>query len=74
MFDQIELTKVQGSIDIVLVGAGVGSVYVLVQLAPLNTACLDIGLALSTLANPDLHWNRPFCVPDDEFEINKIRF
>ena len=74
MFVQIDLSKIQRPVDLVLVGAGVGSVNILAQLATLNTACLDVGFALTTLENPDLRWNRPFCVPDDEFDLQKINF
>jgi len=74
MFDQIDLSKIQIPVDIVLVGAGVGSANILLQLAPLNTACLDVGFALTTMGNPGLRWNRPFCVPDDEFDLKKINF
>ena len=74
MFVQIDLSKIQSPVDLVLVGAGVGSVNILAQLATLNTACLDVGFALTTLENPDLRWNRPFCVPDDEFDLQKINF
>ena len=70
----MNLSSIQSPVDIELVGAGVGSVNILGQLAPLNTACLDVGFALSTMGNPELRWNRPFCVPDDEFDANKICF
>jgi hypothetical protein len=74
MFDQIDLSAFQSPVDVVLVGAGVGSVNILRQLAPLNTACLDVGFALTTMGNPELRWNRPFCVPDEEFDANKVAF
>ena len=35
---------------------------------------LITGFALTTMGNPELRWNRPFCVPDDEFDANKIGF
>lgn len=74
MFDKINLEAVEQPVDVVLIGAGVGSVNILAQLEPLQTACLDVGFALSTLANPDLRWNRPFCIPDDEFDMSKVRW
>jgi hypothetical protein len=74
MLDVLDLSSVQLPVDVVLVGAGVGSVNVLMQLEPLQTVCLDVGFALSTLVNPDLRWNRPFCVPDDEFDLKKVRW
>lgn len=74
MFDQVDLSVIQKPVDIVLVGAGVGAVNILEQLAPLKTACLDVGFVLSTLGNPDLRWKRPFCVPDDEFDADKVAF
>jgi len=74
MLDVLDLRSIQLPVDVALVGAGVGSVNILAQLEPLQTPCLDVGFALSTLANPDLRWNRPFCVPDDEFELDRVRW
>ena len=74
MLDCLELSAVVPPVDIVLVGAGVGAVNVLSQLEPLQAVCLDVGFALSTLVNPDLRWNRPFCVPDDEFDVKRVRW
>jgi hypothetical protein len=74
MLDVLDLSSVRVPVDVALVGAGVGSVNVLVQLEPLKTPCLDVGFALSTLVNPELRWNRPFCVPDDEFNLKKVRW
>ncbi|MBN1679717.1 MAG: hypothetical protein JW966_05460 [Anaerolineae bacterium] len=74
MLDILDLSVAQMPVDIVLVGAGVGSVNVLVQLEPLKTACLDVGFALSTLVNPDLRWNRPYCIPDDDYDPTRIRW
>lgn len=74
MFEQIDLGKIHRPVDLVLIGAGIGSVNILSQLAPLDTACLDVGFVLTTLGNPDARWNRPFCVPDEEFDPEKIEF
>ena len=71
MLDVLDLSVVRKPIDLALVGAGVGSANVLEQLRPLQTVCLDVGFCLSTLANPDLRWKRPFCVPDEEFDLSR---
>jgi hypothetical protein len=72
LFDVLDLSSVRMPVDLVLVGAGVGSANILVQLEPLQTACLDVGFCLSTIANPDLRWNRPWCIPDEEFDISRF--
>jgi hypothetical protein len=74
LLDTIDLGQIRRPVDLVLVGAGVGSANILVQLEPLGVPCLDVGFALSTLGNPELRWNRPFCVPDDEFDPERIKF
>jgi hypothetical protein len=74
LLECIDLSKLKGSVDLVLVGAGVGSASILVQLEPLGVPCLDVGFSLTTLGSPELRWNRPFCVPDDEFDMERIRF
>jgi hypothetical protein len=74
MLDRLDLTNIEKPVDVVLVGAGVGAANVLAQLEPLGTVCVDAGFALSTLADPDLRWNRPYCVPDDEFDSSKVRW
>jgi hypothetical protein len=72
LFDVLDLSSVRLPVDLVLVGAGVGSANIVVQLEPLQTACLDVGFCLSTIANPDLRWNRPLCIPDEEFDIARF--
>lgn len=74
MLDRVDLTGIENPVDLVLVGAGVGSANVLAQLEPLGTVCLDVGFGLSTLADPDVRWNRPYCVPDDEFDLSRTRW
>lgn len=72
MLDVIDLSLITGEVDVVLVGAGVGSANILVQLEPLQTLCMDVGFALSTLADPELRHVRPFCIPDDDFDSSTI--
>ncbi len=74
MFDRLDLSGLRGDFDLVLVGAGVGSANVLLQLRPLRTVCLDVGFCLSTLADPTLRFQRPYCLPDDEFDPGKVSF
>ena len=74
MTEVLDLTQVDGRVDLALVGAGVGSVNIVTQLEPLSVPALDCGFVLSTLGDPGLRWNRPFCVPDDEFDLERVRF
>ena len=74
LLDVIDLNLVHKPIDIALVGAGIGSATILAQLEPLSVPCLDVGFALTTMGEPLVRWNRPFCVPDDEFDPHNVKF
>lgn len=74
LFDRLDLTRVQGAVDLVLVGAGVGSVNCLDQLRPLGAVAIDAGFCLSTLGNPDVRFQRPYCVPDEDFNPRRMEF
>jgi hypothetical protein len=74
MLERLDLRAVAEPVDLALVGAGVGAANVLLQLAPLGVPALDVGFALDVLADPELRWTRPFCVPDGEMEMERIRF
>jgi len=73
LFDRLDLSGVEPP-DLTLVGAGIGSVSVMRQLRPLGSVCIDCGFCLSTLANPDLRFSRPYCVPDSEMDLARVRF
>ena len=44
------------------------------QLEPLGVPALDVGFALDIMAQPELRWRRPFCVPDAEFDPERVEF
>lgn len=60
MFDQIDVKQYIGKIDLVLVGAGIGSINILMQLKPLSVPCIDVGYALECMANDNLRRDRMF--------------
>ncbi len=70
MLERLDLASVPGPVDLVLVGAA----RVVAQLEPLSAPALDVGFALDVLAQPDLAWTRPFCVPDPEMDFARVRF
>lgn len=74
MFDVLDLTKINAHPGLVLVSAGVGTVNILAQLESLACPCVDIGFALRVLGNPELRWERPFCVPDEDFVWSRVRW
>jgi hypothetical protein len=74
MLETLDLGGVRGPVDLVLVGAGVGAANVLRQLEPLSAPAIDAGFALDLLVQPEMRWDRPFCVPDGEFDAARIRF
>lgn len=60
LFDKIDLNKIKKPVDLILVGAGIGSSNILVQLEPLQTVCIDAGINIECLANPLLKKSRIF--------------
>jgi hypothetical protein len=74
MFDRIDLGRIAQPVNVVLVGAGVGACSILNQLKPLNALTIDAGFAIDALAFPEKRWNRPYCIPDWEFDPNKVAF
>jgi len=60
MLEKIDLQKILAPVDVVLIGAGVGSVNILKQLNSLKTLCIDAGIILEVFANPELSNTRIF--------------
>lgn len=74
MFDVIDLERIRQPVDVVLIGAGVGAASVIEQIKALGAVAIDSGFAIDVIAYPERRWNRPFCVPDSEFDLRKIKF
>lgn len=74
MLDEIQSSGVQRPVDLVLIAAGIGAVNVFQQLREFEVPQLDVGFCLDAIADPSLRWKRPFCVPDDEFDIERFEF
>ncbi|MBW3573093.1 MAG: hypothetical protein KY467_18510, partial [Gemmatimonadetes bacterium] len=72
MLERLDPRSLVEPVDLVLVGAGVGAANVLRQLEPLGVPALDAGYALDVMAQPALHWRRPYCVADAEFELERV--
>src|SRR5207245_1658189 len=73
LLDRLDLTQVHHPVDLVLVGAGVGSANCLDQLRPLGSVAIDAGFCLSTLGDRDARFQRPYCVPDEEFDPARMQ-
>lgn len=74
LFQDLDLSKVEGDVDVVLVGAGCGAAPMTEQLKPLKAVVIDAGFAIDALAKPEACWTRAFCVPDDVFDPSRVRF
>jgi hypothetical protein len=74
MLERLDPRQLHEPVDVVLVGAGVGAANVLRQLEPVGVPALDVGFALDIMAQPELRWRRPFCVPDAEFDLERVEF
>lgn len=74
LFQDLDLSSVEGNVDVVLIGAGCGAAPMTEQLKPLKAVVIDAGFAIDALAKPEARWRRAFCIPDDEFEPERINF
>jgi hypothetical protein len=74
LFQDLDLSKVSSEIDVVLLGAGCGAAPMTEQLRSLKAVIIDAGFVIDALAQPEARWKRPFCVSDDEFDQEKIKF
>ena len=74
LFQDLDLSSVEGEIDVVLVGAGCGAAPMTEQLKALNAVVIDGGFVIDALAKPEARWRRAFCIPDDEFDPERVNF
>lgn len=74
LFQDIDLSLVEGNVDVVLLGAGCGAAPMTEQLKPLKAVVIDAGFAIDALAKPEARWRRAFCIPDGEFDPSRISF
>jgi hypothetical protein len=74
LFDKIDITDYVGKVDICFIGAGVGKPNIIAQLSELNVPCIDAGFVFEIWADEEAKWKRAVCVPDEEFDVNKIQF
>jgi hypothetical protein len=66
LLEVIDKEKLPDDVDLVLIGAGIGSVNIINQLGHLNALCIDAGHALDCLSRPQLRKERIFLLPDDQ--------
>lgn len=74
MLDNVDASAVTDVPDLALLAAGVGACNIIQQLSDLRIPQLDVGFCIDTIINPDLRWKRPFCVPDDDFDPDRIEY
>lgn len=60
LFDDLDVIGMIGAVDIALVGAGVGKLNVMRQLAPLDVPVIDAGFMLEVWKVPERAGSRPF--------------
>ncbi len=65
MLEVINRDKLPSDVDLVLIGAGIGSVNIINQLKHLNALCIDAGHALDCISRPQLRNERIFLMPDE---------
>jgi hypothetical protein len=73
-YDVVDTAAFRGRVDLAFVGAGVGKPNVLLQLEPLGVPCIDAGYVFEVWAEDDRKWERPFCVPDTDWDADRVRF
>lgn len=67
MLDVIDKSKLPAHVDLVLIGAGIGSANIINQLTHLNALCIDSGHALDCISRPQLRIERVCLLPDEDF-------
>jgi len=60
LLEIIDLNLIHHPIDLVLIGAGIGTSNILTQLNKVDTVCIDAGIFLEVLINPYLNSSRFF--------------
>jgi hypothetical protein len=73
MFDKIDVNKITQPVDVVFIAAGIGSLNIISQLESLNTVCIDAGIAIESMAYPDLKKQRPFLIDDEDLKKLDIK-
>jgi hypothetical protein len=73
-YDRLDIKDFVGSVDLVLIGAGIGKPNILAQLAPLDVPAVDAGFLFEVWADTDKKWDRPFCVSDEDWDDARVRF
>ncbi len=68
MYDIIKIEKFIDTIDVVLIGAGVGKLNIIRQLENLKVPCIDIGYYMEILADGSNKYKRTMCCTDTELE------
>jgi hypothetical protein len=64
LFDTLDVERLDPAVDLALVAGGIGSVNLVDQLAPLSIPCIDCGIGLECLVEPERRWERPFLIDD----------
>ncbi len=60
LLEKINLKDIDTNVDIVLIGAGIGSSNIMAQLSSLKTVCIEPGIFLEMLVNKTLSTSRLF--------------
>jgi len=76
MFDEIDLSTIHRPIDFALIAAGIGSVNILQQLESLAVPCIDCGICIECLIEPERRHERPFLmeISDNDTTVSKLPF
>lgn len=70
MLEVIDKSKLPDDVDLVLIGAGIGSANIINQLNHLNALCIDAGHSLDCISRPQLRVERICLLPDSEIKNN----
>lgn len=72
MLEKIDKSKLPHKVDLVLIGAGIGSANIINQLTHLNALCIDAGHALDCISRPELRQERMGLLPDDVISQEQV--
>jgi hypothetical protein len=72
--ERLDLSRLEDTPDLCLLGGGVGKSALFSQLRLLGIPCLHAGFTFEVWADRDKQWNRPYMTPDSSFDSTRIRF
>ena len=69
MNENIDIRKIKGQVDLVLIAGGIGSANIINQLYSINAPCIDCGITLEAYVNFNHRYQRAFLLEDEMYKL-----